>query len=219
MDYLPTRLSDLRTWADNFAGLISGDPTSYGLTAGNATTIQSAVDAFGAAYTLGTDPLTRTTATVAAMRVARVSMTQTIRQFAAIIRANPSITAMQLAGLGLTVKDTEPSPIPAPATFPLIDVLNATPGRHELRYSDSASPDSRAKPFGAIGLQLFKTVAEGEAPSPEGAELVGQFTTNPVHVDNDPADAGKVATYFGRWITRTGLIGPWSHGTSFTIAA
>jgi hypothetical protein len=219
MDYLPTRLADLRDWAVNFAALITADPTVYGLTAGNATTIQTAVDQFTAAYTAATDPTTRTTATVAAMRVERVEMTGVLRQYAMIIRANPSITAALLSGLGLTVPDTERTPIPAPTTFPLLDVVNATPGRHELRFADSLTPASRAKPFGAIGLQLFRAIDATEVPTPDGSELIGQFTTNPLRIDTDPADAGKTATYFARWVTRTGLVGPWSNGTSFTIAA
>lgn len=219
MSYLPSRLALLRDWAVNFSTLITATPTAYGLTAGNATTISTAVNAFSAAYTLATDPSTRTIVTTAAMRTQRTAMTAVVRQFAAIIRANPSITAEQLAELGLTVPDVEPSPIPAPATFPLLDVLNATPGRHELRFADSASPDSRAKPDGAIGLQLFRSIGTSEADSPEGATLVGQFTVNPLRIDNSPADTGKVATYFGRWITQRGLVGPWSNGTSFTIAA
>ena len=219
MTYLPSRLSLLRDWAVNFSTLITASPTTYGLTAGNATTIATSVNAFVAAYTLATDPGTRTRVTVAAMHVQRAAMTTVIRQYAAIIRANPGLPAEQCAELGLTVPDLLPSPIPAPATFPLVDVINATPGRHELRYSDSANPDSRSKPAGAIGMQLFRIVGEEAVESPDAALLVGQFTTNPVRVDNNPADTGKVATYFARWITQRGLVGPWSNGTSFTIAA
>ena len=218
-DYLPTRLAQLRDWAVNFSTLITATPVAFGLTAGNATTISTAVNAFTAAYTLATDPSTRTSVTVAAMRVQKTAMIAVIRQFAAIIRANPAITAAQLETLGLTVSDAEPSPIPAPSTFPLIDVVNATPNRHELRYSDSATPDSRAKPAGTIGLQLFRVVGDEEVASPTGADLVGQYTTNPIRVDFNPDDVGKTATYFARWVTRRGLIGPWSNGTSVTIAA
>jgi hypothetical protein len=212
-------LAQLRDWAVNFSTLITATPTAYGLTAGNATTISTAVNAFTSAYTTATDPSTRTSSSVAAMRVAKANMIVVVRQFAAIIRANPAITAEQLSDLGLTVADTEPTPIPAPTTFPLLDVVKATPNRHELRYSDSESPDSRAKPPGATSLQLFRVVDDAEVTSPTGASLVGMFTTNPVRIDSSPDDAGKTATYFARWVTRRGLIGPWSNGTSFTIAA
>jgi hypothetical protein len=39
-----------------------------------------------------------------------------------------------------------------------------------------------------------------------------------VRVELNPIDAGKTASYFARWVTRTGLFGPWSLPQSMTIA-
>lgn len=40
-------------------------------------------------------------------------------------------------------------PIECPQTCPLLNVIAATPGAQTLRYADSMTPDSPAKPFGA----------------------------------------------------------------------
>lgn len=219
MDYIPRRNADLRDWAANFAALISADPGAYGLSAPEAAAVQSAADAYTSAYTAAADPSTRTGSTVAARREARAALLSVVRRAAGIIRASASVTAAQRAALGLTVPAGGPTPVPAPATFPLIGVVGATPGRHELRFADSATPDRKAKPPGAIGLQLFCAVGHGAGATPDGARLVGQFTANPIRVDHRAADAGKPAAYFARWVTRRGLTGPWSAGVSFTIAA
>lgn len=221
MDYIPRRNTDLRDWAANFAVLISADPGVYGLSAPEAAAVQAASDAFAAANTAASDPSTRTSATVAARREARAALLLLVRRAAAIIRADDSVTAGQRAALGLTAPDGAPSPVPAPTTFPLIGVVGATPGRHELRFADSATPDRRAKPPGAIGLQLFCAVGD-DPPGAAGAgaaRLVGQYTANPIRVSHDPGEAGKTATYYARWVTRRGLTGPWSSAVSFTIAA
>jgi hypothetical protein len=76
----------------------------------------------------------------------------------------------------------------------------------------------RAKPEGVIQLELRRTVETGANPDPGAAGPVGVFTKQPVMVEQDPADAGKTATYFGRWVTRTGLTGPWSLPIAMTIA-
>ena len=56
-------------------------------------------------------------------------------------------------------------------------------------------------------------------PTPANAKYYGTFTRNPIGVALDPEDRGKVATYFGRWVTAKGLVGPWSPPAHLTIAA
>ena len=54
---------------------------------------------------------------------------------------------------------------------------------------------------------------------PEQAQFYGAFKKNPVAVGFDPADDGKVATYFARRASRRGDVGPWSLPVSMRIAA
>ena len=81
------------------------------------------------------------------------------------------------------------------------------------------TPDSPAKPFGATELQLFRTIGTAPATDPEQAQFYGKFTKNPVGVAFQPADNGKQATYFARWASRRGEVGPWSAPVSLAIAA
>jgi hypothetical protein len=52
----------------------------------------------------------------------------------------------------------EPRAVECPQTSPLISIVAQTPGMQSLRYADSTTPDSRAKPFGASELQLFRAI-------------------------------------------------------------
>ena len=121
--------------------------------------------------------------------------------------------------IGVRPVNTSREPIPVPASSPLLNVLGATPGSQTVRYSDSSTPDSPAKPFGAPMLQLFVAI-ENEATTDENeAKFYGVFTKNPVAVGFDEADDGKVATFFARWGGKRNEFGQWSVPVSMTIAA
>ena len=68
-------------------------------------------------------------------------------------------------------------------------------------------------------MQLFVVVSTAQVNDPSAAEFRSFVTRQPFAVTYVAADNGKVATYFARWQTRTGLVGPWSSGVAFTIAA
>jgi hypothetical protein len=55
--------------------------------------------------------------------------------------------------------------------------------------------------------------------SPDTAGFYGAFTKNPVAVGFAGTDDGKMATYFARWASPRGDVGPWSLPVSMRIAA
>jgi hypothetical protein len=135
------------------------------------------------------------------------------------------VTNADKTALGLNLPNNSPSPIGAPTTFPLLSIVSAGPGTHELRYADNTTPAIRKKPAGAIGLQLFCGVATSAIVDPADCSLKDVLTTQPYLSTFDVADRGKIATYFARWVTRgrqaggsAQLVGPWSSAVSMTIA-
>lgn len=108
---------------------------------------------------------------------------------------------------------------PCTESFPLLTVLGMTPGCMTLRYADSQTPHSRAKPADAIGLLLFVAMTAQGQGSVHDARFIKLCTKNPVEIRFDDRDDGFVATYYGRWVTRSGDMGLWSHPTSMRIAA
>lgn len=216
--YIPSTDAALLAFSLNFSTLLTAAPATYGLTAPDAATIAGEHGQYETALALAVDPPTRTAVTVAAKDVARASLVAIIRQYAMIIRNDPNVTDPNKIALGLNPINDARTPINAPGTSPLLNVVFATPGGHTLRFADTLTPDSGKKPFGAMQLQLFVNVGVAAIVDPTAAQLYGQFTKNPVVVAFDAGDAGKVATYFGRWVGRRGDVGPWSLPVSMNIA-
>jgi len=219
MDYIPTKELDLNAWAQNFATLIATAPTTYGLMPSDAAGISAVQSAFSAALALATEPGTKTKATVADKDAKKAVMLSILRQYAQTIRRNLAISNETKIALGLTVPTGGRTPVPAPATKPVLIVAEIASLQHVLRYTDSATPDRRGKPAGAEHLQLYRAVGTTPPTSTDQATFVGDITKQPVVVPQSGGDAGKTAYYIGRWATRTGLVGPCSAVASAPIVA
>lgn len=215
--YIPPKDADLLTWADNFQTLIAASPTTYGLVTGDATAITAAFTPFETAYPIAINPATRTAVTVAAKDTAKFAMLSVLRSYAQIISADPAVDNADKIALGLNLHGTPPSPVPVPTTFPIISVLAATPLLHTMRWADELTPDRRTRPFGAIGMELRRTIAVAATSDPNAALFYALVTRQPNTIEFEASDAGKVATYFGRWLNRKGEAGPWSAASAFGI--
>lgn len=217
--YIPPKDADLANWSQNFADLIDAAPSTYGLQPSDAATIVAANNAWQAAYALAVNPTTRTTVTVADKNTQKIAAVIIFRTYAAQIRLNPGVSNPDKLALGLNLPNNSPSPIPPPPTFPILGIASAGPGQHEIRYADSASPSARKKAANALQMQLVRGVAVAAIADPALCSFLANVTKQPYQsVFTDPADAGKVATYFARWSTRNGELGPWSAGVSMTVA-
>ncbi len=217
--YIPESDAAFAAWLTNFSTLISADPSQYGLEAADGVAIANQETAFVAALQLATDPATRTKPSVAGKDAARAAALTVVRPYAIQIRNNLGVSNQAKLDLGLNIPDPTPTPIPAPASAPILAVIGATFGQHTLRYADENTPAARRKPFGAVGLELFVAIADAPVSDPAEASFVRVVTRQPLAVSHDSADNGRMATYFGRWITRTGLAGPWSSPVSYTIVS
>jgi hypothetical protein len=218
-DYIPAPDAEALAWMQTFSAGITASPATYNLVAADATAIAAAVSAFASAQAIAVDPATRTKVTVNQKDAARASAEELCRQYAAGIKVNAGISDANKIAIGVRPINPTRTPIPAPTTSPLLNIVAATPGVQTLRYADSATPDSGKKPFGAIQLQLFVVTGTAAVTDPDAAAFLAAHTRNPVEVPFSSADDGKVATYFARWATRTGEVGPWSLPVSMRIAA
>ena len=220
-DYIPTKDADLMVYANSFDGRTTADPALYGLVAGDAAQIHAAAQDFATKLALASDPGTRTEAAIASKDTAKVLLTALLRGYAMLIKSNRAVSDEAKINLGIGVYDTVRSRVLAPATFPVIQILGATPRQHELRFTDSGDADKKGKPAGAQGLQLFCHVGEGSAGAPADP-LASRFqslvTRSTMRMTFAPADVSKTAYYYARWYTASGLTGPWSLVASMTVA-
>jgi hypothetical protein len=213
--YIPNKDSLFDNWINNFADLITASPATYGLTGGDAATIQAQADAWSAAYALAINPATRTKPTVADKDAARAAALSIIRPYAIQIRNNAGVSNMDKADLGLTIPDLTPTPVPPPVTSPTLSLVSAISLQHQLNFRDSAFPLLKRKPVGSTSMQLWRAIGTVAATDPSQAGFYNSITKTPFVSQFDAGDRGKHCTYFARWATRSGAggiayYGPWS---------
>lgn len=216
--YIPETDSGARQWLNNFAAIVANDPAAVGLVAADASTLTALADAYDALFNAANNPITRTSGVIADKDAARNQAVETFRVYAQQIKRNAGVSDQQKLDLGIHLDDSTLTPIPAPVTAPLLAVVSAESGLHTLRYADSQTPASRRKPPGAIQLLLYVAIEDQPTADPGEALFVGAFTKQPFQVAFEPENAGKTATYFARWQTRTGLVGPWSLPVAMQIS-
>lgn len=216
---IPPRDAEALAWMEIFAAGIAADPGRFQLTAGDAGAISAAVAAFAAGLSEAQNPELRTPVVVATKEELRASAEAMCRQFAILIKYNAGIANPDKIAIGVRPVNTSRSPVNVPESSPALTIIGATPGAHTLRYADTNTPTSAAKPFGAAQIQIYVAVADESVTEVEAAAFRAAHSRNPISVEFGSADDGKMATYFARWSNLRGDTGPWSVPVSLRIAA
>lgn len=211
MSAIPTADAPLDAYTLNWKTLLTATPALYGMLAGDAVAITNAYNTFHAAFVLVSNPATRTSANVLAKDIAKASMLVLLRAQYRVIKANPAVLDANKITLGIVVNDPVPTPIPPPATHPVMNILVQGPLQHVFSLADETTPTRRAKPAGVIGALVFRSVGVVPATDQGQLDLLGMFTRTPNVGDMfDAGDVGKVASYASRWTNAKGEEGPWS---------
>jgi hypothetical protein len=218
-DFIPASDADLANWSANFESAIDTEFATYGLTTGQATAYTALDSAFQTAYTAATDPGTRTPVAIAAKDAARAALVANARVLAAVVNAFPATTNAMRTTLGLNPYATGTTPVPAPTTQPLVAVREFIPLGHVLQIRDESTPASRKKPVGAVAAEVWAKVGATPPASIADCKFLGHYTKPFLTTAFAGADAGSLAHYVTRWVTRTGLVGPTSDVVSVTIPA
>lgn len=215
-DVVPVTDQSAADWLRNLADQYALD--QQGAVSPVVAAFETLVSDFESALILATEPSTRTAISVADKNTTKAAAVAVGRQIARHLvneyRAG-NITGGELETYGIRIPDVVPSAISAPVTFPLLGLVSASGGQQVLRASDSATPDSRAKPFGASALHLYRSSALTAPANGDGSEFVGQFSRQPMIVSSPASLAGERIHYFARWVSAKGDTGPWSAAASF----
>lgn len=217
--YIPVKNAALVAWALNFSGLITANPATYGLTTGDATAIAAQYTALAAAYALITSPSTKTAATVSAFNSEKVTALAIWRPYSQTIALNAGVSSANKIALGLNPRTSVPTPISTPTTNPVLTAISTSTGGTILRYRDSvASPSVKSKPYGVIAVQLFAAPSATAITDPTALIYQGNQTKSPLTLAMGSGNAGKTVYFAARYITKRGLIGPWSPIISYVVA-
>lgn len=215
--YIPPKDADFDTWATNFSALLTASPATYGLVAGDAATVAAAYTPWHTAYLAANNFSTRGPSTVQTKNTAKVNLLAIVRPYAQLISNNAGVSPTAKVNIGVNPRTTVPAPIVAPTSFPLLALRGGTPLQLTMAYSDSAAPDGKAKPYGALQLQVFAQVSATVITDPAAITFHGAATKSPFVLDFESGDANKIAYIAARYVTRTGLVGPWSAIQSATV--
>jgi hypothetical protein len=165
-NYIPGTEAGLVDFSDNFKTKITASPTTYSLTALQATSYGTKHDAFVAARTLAIDPATRSPMNVELKDVAKRTLISEIRLLSGIVQNAPTTTNAMRIDLRLTQRGNEPTPVPPPSMAPIINLVSVNGRIVRYRISDAQHPTSRARPWNADGVTIFSYV--GTMPPPAG---------------------------------------------------
>lgn len=211
----PAKDQDLDAWSQNFDTKITATPTAFGLVAADATAFHALATDYTTRLTTAVNPDTRTKATVANKNISKLALTAKARSLIKIINAYPPVTNGQRASLGLNPKDAGPTPIPAPATKPLL----AVDPDGTLRIVDETMPDRRAKPAGVRGAVVFAKVDGPPPTTTDDAKFSALATKNRIPLALPSGSNGKTLYVLAAWYNERGELGPVSNIASTTIAA
>ena len=119
--------------------------------------------------------------------------------------------------MGVTVRTTTRGATNVPGTRPVASMDTSQRLRHTVNFTDELTPNSRAKPEGTMGCEIWVKVGDPAPTDPGQLRFLATDTRTPYVAEYGGEDAGKVAHYMLRWVNTKGAQGPWSQTVSATI--
>ena len=218
--YIPRPYGEFFSWQQNLLDYASSHLADLGLVAGDLTAVSALRGEWEQAFL---DNQAKQAAAEAATQLKhdrRRDFEAAIRALVRKLQASPAVDDSERQALGITVRDTQPTPVGPPTTRPVALVDTSQRLRHEIAFADEGTPTRKAKPSGAMGAEIWRaiTAAGAAAPvDPSGYTFIALDTSTPYVLDFAGADAGKTAHYILRWVNTRGQKGPWSETVSATI--
>ena len=212
-DYVPHSDADFHVWQAALVAIVQPSVVAWGILAGDVTALVAQQTPWTGAYNKASNKQNRTAADVQAKDDARKAYEKGIRLFVGQwLSKNPKVPNSERERMGLTVKSTTHTAVPAPSSKPVGSVDFSQLLRHTLSFVDENAKGSKAKPAGVHGCEIFSKLGDAADFS-----YLGTSTSSPYLVQFTDADAGKTASYRIRWVNTRGEQGPWSNPFSAPV--
>ncbi len=227
--YMPRPDGNFSAWAQHYYDAVEKWWSVNGFDESELKPLKDAVSAWVAAYAAHVKAQAAAEGARQAKDAARAALEKEVRPVTNFVQGYPKTTNADRAEMGITVRDTSPSPAPTPSSRPLALVESGQRLTHQLRLVDESTPTRRAKPAGVLGAEVWvKLVAPPAAESPAPTDPARDpssftfltMTTKPsFRAEFKAGEGGKTAVYMARWVNTRGEKGPWSEITTATVAA
>jgi hypothetical protein len=220
--YMPRPDGNFSAWANHYYEAVKKFYEEQGFDPDLLTPLQKALAAWNAQYPAHVKAQAAAEGARAAKDAARAALEKEVRPVTNFVQGYPKTTNADRAEMGITVRDTSPSPAPAPTSRPLTLVESAQRLTHQLRLVDESTPTRRARPAGVLGAEVWVKLVDAESPAPTDPAALTflTMTTKPsFRAEFKAGEGGKTAVYMARWVNTRGEKGPWSEITTATVAA
>jgi len=179
--------ADLLAWSSAFSALITASPTSYGLTAAQATAYATLHSTFASAYAIAIDPNSNSKANVQGKNAAKEALLYGpggAWQLVNVCQAWPSMNDSRRTQLNIRVPDTDPTPVPVPSESPVIDVVSTfgTTIRVKVHQASEGPTTPSGKPEGVKGASVCWFAGENPPADPVLFHFGANTTKNVVDV-------------------------------------
>ena len=220
--YMPRPDGDFGAWANHYYDAVEKWYSVQGFDPNELKALKEALSAWNAAFPAHVKAQAAAEGARQAKDAARAALEKAVRPVTNFVQGYPKTTNADRAEMGITVRDTSPSPAPAPSSRPLALVESGQRLTHQLRLVDESTPTRRARPAGVLGAEVWVKLVDADQPAPtDPAELTFlTMTTKPsFRAEFKAGEGGKTAVYMARWVNTRGEKGPWSEVTTATVAA
>ncbi len=226
---IPRADGDFAAYANHYYDAVEKFYSDQGLDPALLIDLQKALSDWNAAYPKHVAAQNAAEAARQVKDAAKRELEGQIRPVSAFVQSYPKTTDADRAAIGITVKDTGGTPVPPPASRPLLLIDAASRLTHRLRIFDegqSHGSESRAtraaRPRGTLGAEVYVAlVAARETPPADFAayKFIRTITRAGAEVAFPGEEGGKTAAYLVRWVSATGEPGPWGETVTATVAA
>jgi hypothetical protein len=220
--YMPRPDGNFSAWANHYYEAVKKFYDSQGLDPDLLTPLMKALETWNAQYPAHVRAQAAAEAARQAKDAARAALEKEVRPVTNFVQGYPKTTNADRAEMGITVRDTSPSPAPAPSSRPLAIVDVGGRLTHQLRLVDESTPTRRARPAGVLGAEVWVKLVDADSPAPTDPAALTflTMTTKPsFRAEFKAGEGGKTAVYMARWVNTRGEKGPWSEVTTATVAA
>jgi hypothetical protein len=213
-DYIPSSDAEFDDWLDNFTQTLSqihGHDQDGTL----ATAHTNWTTTFA-------DYKTKKAASEAARQAkdeARQTLEAAVRTRTRAVQADADVSNATRAALRLNISDGRRTPAAAPTTRPVATIDTSQSLRHTIEFFDEQTPNSRRKPDGVRGCEIWVKIGDAAPADPAEMRFLALDSATPYIAEYDGADAGKTAHYRLRWSSTRGEVGPWSQLVNATITS
>ncbi len=222
-DYIPRSDTEFQAWVDNFVSYANAHLVELGIGLPDMAPIALGRTDFDTTMSANFTAQQAAQSARQAKDASRDQLESLIRVLVRQLQASGDVDNSERAALGITVPDTiRTAAVGGISTRPIGAVDTSQRLRHEIRFTDEATPTSRAKPAGIMGCEIWVKVSATGEPAPSSADelsFLSTDTASPYVAEYDGANGGKTAHYMLRWVKSSGDKGPWSETISATITA